>query len=518
MIPVRASFFTVAILLTIILWGSSCRKNFEYAPSAGNLSFSKDTVFLDTVFNTIGSSTYAVKVYNETRDDVVIPSIRLGKGPSSYYRLNVDGIAGKNFTNIPIKARDSMFIFIETTVDIENNPENTLLYTDAIAFDSGRDEQVVQLVTLVKDAVFLYPKRNADGTKETIIVSVDAEGNELRVEGFELSDSQLRFTNNKPYVIYGYATVPSSKELIIDPGARLHFHKDSGLLVQEGASIAINGTLSADQEILEGEVIFEGDRLEPAYSQIPGQWGLFWIANGSTNNTINHLTVKNGSIGLFVEGNDLLASSTLQIKNSRLINNTRYNLWAVNAFIEAENVVFGGAGEASLYCSLGGNYSFTHCTIANFWSNGFRTRAALEIDNFVNSSQLDMISRDLIRADFRNCIIDGSALMELRLRATEEKLFNFSFVNCALQFNDINNQFLGMPRYNFDNGSNYTNLFLNLESNFFFPAKNDFRITLESSAINKAAVEFAQQVPFDILGKDRTFFPDLGSYQGAEKE
>jgi len=515
---VRTSFFTVAILLTIILWGSSCRKNFEYAPSAGNLSFSKDTVFLDTVFNTIGSSTYAVKVYNETRDDIVIPSIRLTKGASSFYRLNVDGIAGKTFQNIPIKARDSMFIFIETTVDIGSNPENTLLYTDAIAFDSGIDEQVVQLVTLVKDAVFLYPSRNADGTKETILLSIDADGNEIRVEGFELSDNQLRFTNNMPYVIYGYATVPSSKELIIDAGARIHFHKDSGLLVKDGASVSINGILSEDQEILEGEVIFQGDRLEPSFSQIPGQWGLFWIASGSINNTIEHLTVKNGSVGLFVEGGNLLSSPTLRIKNSRLLNNTSYNLWAVNAFIEAENVVFGGSGGASLYCSLGGNYIFTHCTIANFWSNGFRTKAALEIDNFASRLQTDIISRDLIRADFRNCIIDGSSLTELRLRAKEEKQFNFSFVNCSLQFNDFNNQFLGMPLYNFDNEIRYRNMLLNKESNFFFPAKNDFRITLESGVINKGALEFAQEVPFDILGRDRTLASDLGSYQGVERE
>ena len=43
---------------------SSCRKDFETISSYGKLAFSKDTVFLDTVFSNIGSATYNLKVYN----------------------------------------------------------------------------------------------------------------------------------------------------------------------------------------------------------------------------------------------------------------------------------------------------------------------------------------------------------------------------------------------------------------------------------------------------------------------
>jgi hypothetical protein len=501
-----------------VFWSSSCRKNFEYAPSAGNLSFSRDTVFLDTVFNTIGSSTYSLKIYNETRDDVSIPSIRLFNGPASFYRLNVDGVAGKSFQNIPIKARDSMFVFIETTANIVDNSDNNMLYTDELIFDSGVDQQEVALVTLVKDAVFLYPNKTAEGTKETIRLSIDAEGNEIRAEGFELTDSELLFTNEKPYVVYGYAAVPTDKELIIDAGARIHFHKDSGLLVKEGASITISGKRSVDKELMEGEVIFEGDRLEPAFSETPGQWGTFWIAPGSINNSIAHLTVKNGSIGLLVEGDNQLLSPTLSIANSRIFNNSRHNIWAKTAFIEAENVVLGGAGSASLYCNLGGNYSFTHCTIANYWNKGFRTRAALEIDNFVRSSPTNMITRDLVKADFKNCIIAGNSQVELALRFNEGTQFNYSLTHCLLTFNDFNNQFTTDPLYNFNDSENYTNLFLNRTADFFFSARNDFRIGLESEAINNASLEFAQEVPVDLLGTDRTLAPDIGSYQAVSRE
>ncbi|MFD0797534.1 hypothetical protein ACFQZJ_08685 [Maribacter chungangensis] len=514
----RTTSLTVVILLGIVLWSSSCRKNFEYAPSAGNLSFSRDTVFLDTVFNTIGSSTYALKIYNETRDDVAIPSIRLSNGPSSFYRLNVDGVAGKSFQNIPMKARDSMFVFIETTANIDENPENSLLYTDAIVFDSGIDQQEVALVTLVKDAVFLYPSTNTDGTKETIVLSLDDEGNEIRTEGFELRDDQLRFTNDKPYVIYGYAAVPPNRKLIIDAGARVHFHKDSGLLVQEEASISINGELSLDTELMEGEVIFEGDRLEPAFSETPGQWGSIWLKSGSVNNTIDYLTIKNGSIGLFIEGDNQLLSPTLVIKNSRIFNNSRYNVWGRSAFIEAKNVVLGSAGSASLYCNLGGNYSFTHCTIANYWNKGFRTRAALEIDNFIQISETNMLTGDLIQADFKNCIIDGNSRIELALGFYEGNAFNYNFSHCLLKFDDFNNQHLADPLYNFENNSNYRNMVLNMDPDFFFPARNDFRIGQASGALSKGALEFAQEVPLDIFGKDRTASPDIGTYQATDKE
>ena len=64
----------------------------------------------------------------------------------------------------------------------------------------------------------------------------------------------------------------------------------------------INGQLSEDQELMEYEVIFEGDRLEPTYADVPGQWGAIWLREGSLDNQIDHLTLKNATLGLRVEG------------------------------------------------------------------------------------------------------------------------------------------------------------------------------------------------------------------------
>lgn len=503
----RSQLFLILTILLIVL-GSSCRKDFEYAQSAGNLEFSKDTVFLDTIFSTISSSTRTLKVYNRTRDDIEIPSIRLSQGQNSSYRLNVDGAAGKEFNNIPILAKDSIFIFIETTFDISETNENEFLYTDAIQFDTSENQQEVQLVTLVKDAIFLYPKKLSNGLKETIPIGLDESGNEIRTEGFELEDDQLNFTNQKPYVIYGYAAVPEGKELIIGAGARVHFHKDSGMFINSNASIQINGALSEDQELLENEVIFSGDRLEEELSDVPGQWGTIWISAGSTNNSINNLTVKNATVGLLVEGDGLLQSPTVIAKNIQIYNSASVNLWGRRAFIDAKNVVLGNSGNSSLYLNLGGKYEFTHSTIANYWSNGFRGGATLEIDNFAES-----LGYDLEYANFTNCIVDGNNAIELILRSNSTNAFLYTFTNCLLKFRDNGNQFEGDPLYNFEDISLYKEVFLNEDANFIDPRKNYFRIEMPSAAEGRGNIDGAMKVPLDILGIPRIISPTIGAYQ-----
>src|SRR5690554_7132205 len=106
--------YGLAIMCCLVLW-SSCRNDFETIPSSGNLEFSKDTVYLDTIFTNIGSSTYNLKVYNNSKKDIHIPSLRLAQGEDSQYRLNVDGIPGKVFQDVQVLAKDSIFIDRKST-------------------------------------------------------------------------------------------------------------------------------------------------------------------------------------------------------------------------------------------------------------------------------------------------------------------------------------------------------------------------------------------------------------------
>lgn len=507
--------YTLGLLLIIIAL-SSCRNDFEYLPSTGNLEFSKDTVYLDTVFTNIGSSTYTLKVYNRSSENISIPSVRLGQGESSRYRLNVNGRAGKVFSNVEILAKDSIFVFIETTIDINSFPGNLqFLYTDAIEFDSGSNLQKVELVTLVQDAVFLYPDRFEDGTIETLLLGVDGDGNEIRIEGFFLDDNHLTFTNEKPYVIYGYAAVPSNKTLTVEAGARVHFHEASGIIVANQGTIKANGALSTNPELMENEIIFQGDRLEPAFSEIPGQWGTIWLTAGSTGHEFNHTTIKNGVVGILMDSNDGSSNPTLTLKNTQIYNSSNVGLLARTGFVDGENVVISNSGQASLYLSLGGKYNFRHSTFANYWNRSFRNFPAVVIDNSLQISNTEVLIADLEEATFSNCIIYGSESREFFLNKVEGAAFNFEFKNSLLKFEDPQGQFTDNPLFDFSNTTHYQNNVFNQNPEFLAPLQNKLNISNESGANGIGDPATTQLVPFDLLGTPRGTPSDAGAYESV---
>ncbi|WP_299386224.1 hypothetical protein [uncultured Lacinutrix sp.] len=504
-------------VFSFLLFWSSCRQDFDFAPSTGNLEFSKDTVYLDTVFTNIGSSTYNLKVYNRSDNDISIPSIGLERGTASNYRLNVDGNAGQTFNNVEIQAKDSLFIFVETTIDIQNQTllENEFLYTDKINFDAGSNLQSVDLVTLVKDAVFIYPDRdNTTGVIETLTITVDGQPVETEIQGRELLPSELSFTNQRPYVIYGYAAVPSGETLTIDAGARVHFHANSGLLVSDNASLQVNGSLSTDPELMENEVIFESDRLEPAFADVPGQWGSIWLFENSINNTINHATIKNGTVGILIDGNADTALPKLTITNSQLYNFSNYGILARNTSITAENLVVNNAGQSSVALTQGGKYNFTHSTIANYWNNSFRQFPALLVNNFfVDTNNITNVTV-FTEANFNNSIIYGNDNPEFILDEVTDPAvtFNFKFTNCLVKFEDSSSSPSG-DNYDFNDTTHYENIIRNQEPDFRAPFNNDLLIGNDSAANAEGNTIFSSQVPLDILGVNRTTSSDLGAYQ-----
>jgi hypothetical protein len=498
-------FLVSAFLVVFFITISSCRKDFTTIPSSGNLTFSKDTVYLDTVFTNIGSATYNLKVYNRSNNDITIPDIRLENGVTSKYRLNVDGVPGSSFQNVDILAKDSIFIFVETTIDITTVPNP--LYTDKILFDTGVNQQDVDLVTLVQDATFIYPGRDPI-TMEVDVLTLD--GQPTTIQGRFLEDSELIFTNTKPYVIYGYAAVPADKTLTIDAGARIHFHDDSGLIIDDKGSLKVNGTAT-------DKVIFEGDRLEHSFSTIPGQWGTIWMRAGSKDNSIEHAEIKNGIIGILVDSIGTPSSPTLTLKNSQISNHSNYGILAREANILGENVVIGNAGQASLAATVGGTYNFTHSTFANYWNNGIRQLPTVLVNNFFtftnDAGQEVTATRDLLAANFNNCIIDGNSNIEFILDKVDGSQFNFSTTNCMIKFNDVNGTFAGVPELDFSNTIKYPGVILNGNPHFRNTSLNDFIIGELSDAINKANSAFSAFVPLDILGVDRTVTPDIGAYQ-----
>ena len=519
----KRSLYITLSLIALVFW-SSCRQDFIFAPSSGNLSFSKDTVYLDTIFSNIGSSTYTLKVYNTSDEDILIPSIKLSKGQESNYRMNVDGLIGngaligKEFENIELLARDSMYVFIETTIDIFPLVENEtqFLYTDVIVFENTSGVQKVELVTLVRDAVFIFPNRDAEGVVETLAFDTDGDGvdDETSVRGRFLQDSELTFTNEKPYVVYGYAAVGDGKTLNINPGARIHFHEDSGLLITNNASLHFNGLPSLDLELLENEVVFEGDRLEPLYENVPGQWQTIWLFNGSTDNVINYATIKNGTIGVLSDGNQQ-DPTKLEINNSQVYNQSNFGILGRATSIIAENIVINNSGLSSFAGTVGGNYNVTHSTIANYWTSSFRQYPALLLNNFIVDSENIVTTNPLVAANFTNCIIYGNDSPELFLENKNSEDFNFKFTNSLIYFDDPNGNF-SSPEYDFSDTTLYENVIFNNNPQFLDPFNNKLNIPFGSPA--EGAGIFSGNLTKDITNTTRNSPPDLGPYNAIEFE
>lgn len=505
--------YGLAILCSVIVW-SSCRNDFETVPNTGNLEFSRDTVFLDTIFSNIGSSTYNLKVYNRSDDDINIPTVRLGDGEVSNYRLNVDGVAGRVFENVQILANDSIFIFVETTVDIDTQTtELSFLYTDQIQFDTGGNQQNVELVTLIQDAVFLFPDLDDQGMVGTISLGLDEDGNPVLVEGFNLEDDELTFTNEKPYVIYGFAVVPPTKTLTMEPGARVHFHANSGIIVSEDATLSALGAPSTDPEALENEIILEGDRLEPDFADIPGQWATVWLREGSVDHQLRNVTIKNAIASIIMDSNTGALPLTLQ--DVQIYNSSNVGLFARNSKIYGENVVINNSGQSSLAIHLGGSYVFNHCTFANYWTNSFRSFPTVQIDN------IDPVlgqEANLFQADFTNCIIYGNEQRELGLIQSENPAleFNFNFTNSLIRFEDPNGDFDGLENYNFENQALYTMSKFNLDPVFQNVELNNFNIKQGESGAETIGADGIQP-PFDLNRVMRPLNdPDAGAYESIE--
>ncbi|MFY0481360.1 hypothetical protein ACI6PS_02040 [Flavobacterium sp. PLA-1-15] len=518
----RNSIFILFIGILVSL--TSCRNDFDFETRTGGLEFSRDTVYLDTVFTNVGSSTYTLKVYNKSDKDIKIPTIEFAKKETSKYRMTVDGMTGENncvFKNVELLAKDSLYIFIETTAGIIDANPTDFLYTDQILFGEGTNQQKVELVTLIQDAYFIFPKKNGD-VYDLVDYGFNEEGEVTQVRGRNLEEAhpdngnEYVWGNDKPYVVYGFASVPENKTLNVNPGARIHFHADSGIIVQEGGTIKVNGTLSTT-EAMENEVIFEGDRLEPGFADVPGQWSTIYLREGSKNHTFNHLTIKNALIGIMAINN---FENPIQINNTQIYNSGAYGILGQHAKIDATNVVINSnsRGVASLACILGGAYNFTHCTINNERTTS--SHVALLLSNFVLDGNNQPVTYDLTEANFNNCIFYGSNSRQISVNKDFTKQFEFKFENCLIKFDKAgNSQLINHPEYQFEDGVHYVGNLIARNSSEFNPdfldtANNKLNIGADSAAKGAANFNFSTGT-FDILGNVRTNPSDIGAYNFA---
>ncbi len=381
---------------------SGCKKDEINTSPDLRLTFSTDSVKFDTVFNTVGSATQVLKVYNSDDSYVNISKVSLLNDPNNSYRINVDGLAGTNLENIEIGPNDSIYIFIEVTVE----PNANILYPfveGKIEFETNGNRQSVDLVAWGWDAIFYVPDVfPTNGLPNYTIISDDP-------------NATVTWTAEKPVVIYGYLVVDSLQKLVVEPGTQIFFHQGSGLWVYRGGNIKAEGTL-------EEPIVFQGDRLESFYDEQPGQWDRIWINEGSQSNVFKHVLIKNNFIGIqcetlpFNNPNPVsVASQPLKLDNVVIRNNSIAGILSKNYKIIANNVLMSSAGQYLLAGTGGGSYNFNNCTFANNWKFGTRQTPAVFLTNLTPVSSTEVEVRPIDSSKFRNCIVSGNGLNEIGL-------------------------------------------------------------------------------------------------------
>ena len=503
----------ISILAALFNLFFSCKKDKVITAPGTKLSFSQDSVLFDTVFTTIGSTTKLFRVHNPNNGNVTISSIRLARGNASFYRLNVDGVPGKSFSNLEIAAHDSMYIFVEVTID-PNNQLNPFIYRDSILFDLNGGEQHVDLIAFGQNAYYYMP------TNKLIENNTQALYYDT-LPGVPNHNGIYTMLNDKPHVIYGYLLVDSSQTLNIQSGAKIYVHNGGGIWVYRYGTIHIGDANSSPTNT----VSFQGDRLEQEYKDVPGQWDRIWINEGSTNNTINYAVIKNGNIGIHAgftafDGYSLpwvtypfdIYPKHLSLTNTIIQNCSYAGILGHYFNIIGGNDVVVNCGQHIAEFDFGGKYSFYQCTFANYWSqtnnsqaSNARTTPSFVFNNYFNGNIISAFDS----LYFGNCIFDGSLAEEFQFDTLAQSggfTHPYFFDYCALK--------TSMGGLNMYNGAHTAHFIQLNSSNIHYGniGAYDFSLTSNSAPIGAGNPVYTLRWPLDIKGVSYGNPPSMGSY------
>lgn len=367
------------LLLTIIgifglILGGCISDDFTTSP-ANVLTFSADTVSFDTVFTGVGTPTARLKVYNKAKKSINISSIRFRREQSNF-QVNVDGVSGKNFSDVEIRGGDSIFVFIECYIP-ETADKKPALVEDQLEFVTNGVQQEVQ---------------------------VEAWGQNVRRLKALHVEQDMTLDATMPYVVFDSLTVEKGVTLKIEPGVQLLFH--------DKAALRVRGKLEAIGEA--GKMIdMRGDRLDNVlpdvgYDILAGQWRGITIEADSYDNRLEYVDMRSTEQGLVVDSCSNLERSKLTIINSWLHNSQGSALTSRYAKVDAWGTVFSEAADAVVSLT-GGIHNFVQCTFANYYLFSAISSPIVSLYHCLPAHQENDPSNPnpLMRANFENGIIYG---------------------------------------------------------------------------------------------------------------
>ena len=374
----RLFFFLTAIALLL----TACSDNDSFSTDRSHLlTFSKDTIKMDTMFSDVPSTTYTFWVYNHSGDGIRIANVRLDRGNQSGFRVNVDGtFLNPVATDLEVRKGDSIRVFVEVTAH-ENLQETPQLVEDNLLFtlQSG----VVQQMNLRTWAWDAYKVTNMVVTGDEVIES------------------------SKPVVVYG-------RGINIEKGATLTV-KNTTLYFHDGAGIEVSGKLVTDH------VLMRGDRLDHMFAYLPydrvsGQWGGV-VAKAKSDG------VEMTNSELHSSHNALWCDSTVVTLTNTIIHNCKgYGLYAHDSKVALTKCLVSNALNDCLSME-GCQATVDQTTLAQFYPFSANRGAALRFN--YTKQPMSLVCKNTLVTGYAEDVIFG--------KGNDPELMSYHFENCLLR-------------------------------------------------------------------------------------
>ena len=390
-------------------------------------------------------------------------------GNNSVFKININGAAVSNVTNIEIDPNDSIYVFV--SVYINPNANNLpFILQDSIQVGFNGNTRYIQLQAYGQNAHFLSG---------------------------QLITGSINWTNDLPYVILGGLTVDTNATLTIQRGCKIYCHANAPFIV--------NGTLLIQGEKYDStHVSFQSDRLDPPYNNFPAGWPGIYFSPSSKDNVLEFAVIDNAyqaivALGLSTDANPKI------ILNECVINNSYdAGILTVQSSVQARNCLISNCGK-NIEFTYGGTYNFSYCTVASY-SNEFISHSSpvLSMNNVSTDGTNATYS---LTAHFVNCIFWGDGSLDNEVSVSQQSsadVFDVNFAYCLWLEKTAPANIMVTSMLTTDP------MFDSIDNrNLYY----DFHLKNSSPAISYGTT--ASAPPFDLDGNPRVVngFTDLGCFQ-----
>lgn len=481
---IRRLYAFLAVTAAVAL--AACTDDDSFTTSSSvRLTFSADTISLDTVFSTVPTSTHTFLVRNNCGSGLRIRTVRLARGNQSGFRINVDGTSLDNTTgsvanDFEIRKGDSIRVFVELTAPINNADEPQTVQDELVfALESGVEQRVV-LRAWSWDALII----------DTLAVKSDTT-----------------IATAKPVLVRKGISVDSAATLTVLSPTRLYF--------RSGAGIDVYGRLKVQGSAGDGgDVVFRGERTDRMFSYLPydrvsGQWRGIRLRPTSTGNTIDFADIHSADYGIQCDSAAYDSTAFRLIMTNSTIHNCKgYGFVATNSNIALHNCQLSNTLGDCLYVA-GGRAEVLYCTLAQFYPFSANRGVALRFSNFKGKADIPLYGFVCY-----NTLITGYAEDEIMGESKDSTVaYAYYFANCVMRTPPVTDSTRLVPFDNVlmetpkDSVQGKAHFRVVDEDNLYY----DFRLDSISTAIGRAAPIY--WLPRDRKGRLRGDKPDIGCFQ-----